>query len=100
VALLACPVRPQGFREALGPEATRTIPRAALEEDRGKEDALMAININPKNKGKLRKTAKTKKGRKIPVKKLQAMKKSKNPKTRKRANFALNARKWRKGKRK
>jgi|tagenome__1003787_1003787.scaffolds.fasta_scaffold20725902_5 oligoendopeptidase F len=58
------------------------------------------ISINPANKGKLRKTAKAKKGRKIPVKKLQQMKRSKNPKTRKRATFALNARKWRKGGRK
>jgi hypothetical protein len=58
------------------------------------------IRIKPANKGKLRKSAKAKKGRKIPVKKLQQMKRSKNPKTRKRATFALNARKWRKGGRK
>lgn len=55
------------------------------------------INIKKANRGKLRKTAGTKKGSKIPVSKLQQMKKSKNPKTRKRANFALNARKWKKG---
>jgi oligoendopeptidase F len=55
------------------------------------------IHIKPANRGKLRKTAKVKKGRKIPVSKLRAMKKSKNPKTRKRATFALNARKWKKG---
>lgn len=55
------------------------------------------IKIKKKNQGKLRKTAKTKKGQKIPVSKLRRMKKSKNPKTRKRATFALNARKWRKG---
>ena len=55
------------------------------------------IYIKPANKGKLRKSAKTKKGKKIPVKKLRAMKKSKNPKTRKRATFALNARSWNKG---
>jgi oligoendopeptidase F len=55
------------------------------------------IYIKPGNKGKLRKSAKAKKGRKIPVSKLRAMKRSKNPKTRKRATFALNARKWRKG---
>ncbi len=55
------------------------------------------IFIKPANRGKLRKTAKTKKGKKIPVAKLQAMKKSKNPTTRKRATFALNARKWGKG---
>lgn len=58
------------------------------------------IRIKKKNRGKLRKTTGTKKGRKIPVKKLQKLKRSKNPKTRKRANFALNARKWnKKGKR-
>ena len=56
------------------------------------------ININPANAGKLRKTAKAKKGQKIPVAKLQQMKNSPNPTTRKRANFALNARKWGKGK--
>lgn len=57
------------------------------------------IRIKKSNRGKLRKSAKTKKGRKIPVSKLRKMKRSKNPKTRKRATFALNARKWRKGKR-
>ena len=55
------------------------------------------IYIKPANRGKLRKSAKAKKGKKIPVKKLRAMKKSKNPKTRKRATFALNARKWNRG---
>jgi oligoendopeptidase F len=58
--------------------------------------ARKRIRIKPRNKGKLRKAAKAKKGRKIPVKKLQQMKRSKSPKTRKRATFALNARKWRK----
>ena len=58
------------------------------------------INIKKSNQGKLRKAAKTKKGSKIPVSKLRAMKNSKNPKTRKRATFALNARKWNKGGRK
>ena len=55
------------------------------------------IHIKKKNRGKLRATAGTKKGQKIPVSKLRAMKKSKNPKTRRRATFALNARKWKKG---
>jgi len=55
------------------------------------------IHIKKSNQGKLRKTAKAKKGKNIPVSKLQKMKKSKNPKTRKRATFALNARKWNKG---
>lgn len=58
------------------------------------------IHIKPSNRGKLRKTTGTKKGQKIPVSKLRKMKNSKNPKTRKRANFALNARKWGKGKKK
>lgn len=58
------------------------------------------INIKKSNRGKLRKSAGTKKGKKIPVSKLRKMKRSKNPKTRKRATFALNARKWNKGKRK
>lgn len=52
------------------------------------------INIKKSNKGKLRKSAGTKKGKKIPVSKLRKMKNSRNPKTRKRATFALNARKW------
>jgi oligoendopeptidase F len=55
------------------------------------------INIKKSNRGKLRKAAGVKKGSKIPVSKLRSMKKSKNQKTRKRANFALNARKWNKG---
>jgi len=54
------------------------------------------IKIKKANRGKLRKAAKVKKGKKIPVSKLRALKKSKNPKTRKRATFALNARKWKK----
>jgi len=58
------------------------------------------IKIKKSNRGKLRKSAKAKKGRKIPVSKLRVMKKSKNPKTRKRATFALNARKWNEGGRK
>ena len=55
------------------------------------------VRIKKSNKGKLRKSAGAKKGKKIPVKELRRMKKSKNAKTRKRANFALNARKWRRG---
>lgn len=52
------------------------------------------IRIKKANRGKLRKSAGVKKGQKIPASKLRKMKKSKNPKTRKRATFALNARKW------
>jgi len=64
---------------------------------RAKRKARSPIKIKKANQGKLRKTAKTKKGNKIPVSKLRALKKSKNPKTRKRATFALNARSWNKG---
>jgi oligoendopeptidase F len=56
--------------------------------------ARKPIRIKPSNRGKLRKSAGVKKGQKIPVKDLQRMKHSKNPKTRRRATFALNARKW------
>jgi oligoendopeptidase F len=59
--------------------------------------AKSGIKIKASNKGKLRKAAGVKKGKKIPVSKLKQMKNSKNPKTRKRANFALNARKWKRG---
>lgn len=57
------------------------------------------IKIKASNQGKLRKSAGVKKGKKIPVSKLQQMKRSKNPTTRRRATFALNARKWKKKKR-
>jgi hypothetical protein len=52
------------------------------------------IHIKKSNRGKLRATAGAKKGKRIPVSKLRQMKRSKNPKTRQRANFALNARKF------
>lgn len=54
------------------------------------------IRIKPSRRGRLRKTAGAKKGKKIPVSTLRRLKRSKNPKTRRRANFALNARKWNK----
>ncbi len=58
------------------------------------------IRIKKANRGKLRKTAGAKKGEKIPISRLRELKKSKNPLTRKRANFALVARtKWNKKKR-
>lgn len=64
----------------------------------GSKKRKSGIRINPANKGKLRKTAKTKKGQKMSVAKLRQLKKSKNPKTRQRANFALNAKtKFKKG---
>jgi oligoendopeptidase F len=50
------------------------------------------IRIKPANRGKLRKAAKVKKGKNIPVKTLQKMKRSRDPKVRRRATFALNAR--------
>ena len=56
------------------------------------------IRIDPANAGKMRKTAGAKKGRKIPVASLRKLKNSPNPVTRKRATFALNARKWAKPK--
>lgn len=52
------------------------------------------IHIKKANRGKLRKSAGVKKGQKISRSKLEAMKKSSNPKTRRRATFALNARSW------
>lgn len=54
------------------------------------------IKIKKANRGKLRKTARVKKGKKIPVSKLRKMKKSRSATTRRRATFALNARSWRK----
>ena len=54
----------------------------------------MAIDIKKANRGKLRKAAGTKKGQKMPVATLKKMKNSKDPKTRRRATFALNARKF------
>lgn len=55
------------------------------------------IRIKKKNRGKLRKTAGVKKGKKIPVSTLRRLKKSKSAATRRRATFALNARRWKKG---
>jgi oligoendopeptidase F len=63
----------------------------------GRGKGKSGIKIKASNQGKLRKAAGAKKGSKIPVQKLQQMAKSKNPTTRKRAQFALNARKWSKG---
>jgi len=52
------------------------------------------IRIKKSNQGKLRSAAGVKKGQKIPVSKLRSMANSSNPKTKKRAQFALNARKF------
>lgn len=56
--------------------------------------ARKPIHIKPENRGKLHKSAGVPEGEKIPVRKLEEMKHSSNPTTRKRATFALNARKW------
>lgn len=52
------------------------------------------IHIKPENKGKLHKTAGVPADQPIPMAKLQELKNSPNPTTRKRANFAINARKF------
>lgn len=54
--------------------------------------AKSPIHIKPENRGKLHQTAGVPEGKKIPVSKLEELKNSPNPATRKRANFALNAR--------
>lgn len=56
----------------------------------------MKVKIKKSRQGSLRRHTKTKKGKNIPVSTLRRLKKSKNPAIRKKANFALNARKWRK----
>jgi len=53
------------------------------------------IRIKPENRGKLRKQLGTPKGKKIPASKLQN-KPGDSAATRKRKNFARNARKWNK----
>ena len=58
------------------------------------------IKIKKANRGKLRKSLGAKKGKKIPASKLKKAASSKNPTTRKRAQFAINAKKWKKGGRK
>lgn len=57
-----------------------------------------SIGIKKSKQGSLRSATKTKKGQKIPVSKLRRLKKSGTPAQRKKANFALNARKWNKKK--
>jgi oligoendopeptidase F len=57
------------------------------------------IHIKKSHQGRLRAKTKVKKGRKIPASKLRQMKRSKSAATRKQATFALNARRWNKGKR-
>ena len=57
-----------------------------------------AIKIKPSHEGLLRKKTKTKAGKNIPASKIEADTHSKDPKTRKQAIFAENAKKWNKGK--
>jgi len=52
------------------------------------------IHIKPSKQGSLRRATKTKKGKNIPVSTLRRLKRSRSPAMRKKANFALNARKW------
>lgn len=61
---------------------------------RGSSRRRGGIKINPAKRGTLRATAGVKKGKKIPVSTLRRLAKSKNPTTRKRAQFAINARKF------
>lgn len=56
--------------------------------------ARSGIRIKKSNRGKLRASTGTPKGKRIPVSTLRRLKRSKNPTTRRRATFALNARKW------
>jgi hypothetical protein len=61
----------------------------------------MAINIKPSHKGLLHKDLGVSSGKKLSVKSEEKAKHSSDPAERKRATFALNARKWNhKGKKK
>lgn len=55
------------------------------------------IRIKPSRRGTLRSQTKKTKSGTIPVTELRRKARSSDPKTRKKANFALAARKWRKG---
>ena len=59
---------------------------------RGRKRGGSGIRIKKANKGKLRTTAGAKSGRKVPISTLRRLKRSKNPKTRARATFAMNVR--------
>lgn len=54
----------------------------------------MAIKIKPSHKGLLHKNLGVKQGGKIPLSSLVKAKNSSSPAVRKRATFAMNARKW------
>ena len=55
------------------------------------------IHIKPENEGKLHQSMGVPEGKKIPLAALEKKKNSDNPVTAKRANFAINARKWHHG---
>lgn len=57
----------------------------------------MAINIKPSHEGLLHKNLGVAKGKKLSVKSEEKAKHSSDPAVRKRATFALNARKWHHG---
>jgi hypothetical protein len=67
---------------------------ASKGDSRGGRGRKGGIHIKSSHAGKLRSTAKVKTGQKIPVATLQRLANSSSPKTRARAQFALNARKW------
>ena len=52
------------------------------------------IHIKPENEGKLHKSMGVPEGKKIPLAALEKKKNSPDAATRKRANFAINARSW------
>ncbi len=54
----------------------------------------LGIHIKPSHKGELHKDLKVPQGEKIPASKLEAAKHSSSPAVRKRATFAINAKKW------
>jgi len=58
----------------------------------------MAIDIKPSHKGLLHKDLGVAQGKKLSVKSEEEAKHSSNPAERRRATFALNARKWHHGK--
>jgi hypothetical protein len=59
--------------------------------------ALHGIHIKPSHKGRLHADLGVAKGKKLTTKELDKAKNSSNPAERKRATFAENARKWKKG---
>jgi hypothetical protein len=58
---------------------------------------MAKIRIKPSHKGQLHKDLGVKQGEHIPLESLEAAKNSDDPKERKRATFAINARHWNHG---